>query len=73
MAFLSGPRQVGMTEVARALADVYLNFDNLDDRRVILKGPAALAGRAELERPRERTPVLALDGIHKFQKWKLLL
>lgn len=73
MAFLSGPRQVGKTEVARALADVYLNFDNLDDRRVILKGPAALAGRAELERPRERTPVLALDEIHKFQKWKSLL
>ncbi|MFM8982107.1 MAG: ATP-binding protein, partial [Spartobacteria bacterium] len=73
MAFLSGPRQVGKTEVARALADVYLNFDNLDDRRVILKGPAALAGRAELDRPRERTPVLALDEIHKFQKWKSLL
>ena len=73
MAFLSGPRQVGKTEVVRALADVYLNFDNLDDRRVILKGPAALAGRAELERPRERTPVLALEEIHKFQKWKALL
>ena len=73
MAFLSGPRQVGKTEVARALADVYLNFDNLDDRRVVLKGPAALAERAELERARRKPPVLALDEIHKFQKWKALL
>ena len=73
MAFLSGPRQVGKTEVVRAMADVYLNFDNLDDRRVILKGPAALAERAELERPRQRPPGLALDEIHKFQKWKTLL
>lgn len=40
---------------------------------MILKGPAALAERAELERPRQRTPVLALDEIHKFQKWKALL
>ena len=73
MAFLSGPRQVGKTEVARTLANVFLNFDNIDDRRVILKGPAALAERADLERPRQRTPVLALDEIHKFQKWKAFL
>jgi len=73
MAFLCGPRQVGKTEVARGLAGIYLNFDHFDDRRVILKGPAALAERAELERPRQRTPVLALDEIHKFQKWKALL
>ena len=73
MAFLSGPRQVGKTEVARTLANVFLNFDNIDDRRVILKGPAALAERADLERPRQWTPVLALDEIHKFQKWKAFL
>ena len=73
MAFLSGPRQVGKTEVARTLANVFLNFDNIDDRRVILKGPAALAERADLKRPRQRTPVLALDEIHKFQKWKAFL
>ena len=73
MAFLSGPRQVGKTEVALALADVYLNFDNFNDRRVILKGPAALAERAELERARQKPPVLALEEIHKFQKWKVLL
>ena len=73
MAFLAGPRQVGKTEAARRLADVYLNFDNLDDRAVILKGPSALALRAELDRPRQRLPILALDEIHKFQKWKTLL
>jgi predicted AAA+ superfamily ATPase len=73
MAFLAGPRQVGKTEVARGLADVYLNFDNLNDRAVILKGPSALAGRAELDRPRAKPPILALDEIHKFQRWKSFL
>lgn len=73
MAFLSGPRQVGKTEVARRLADVYLNFDDLGDRAVILRGAAAVAARAELERPRGRMPIVALDEIHKFQKWKAFL
>jgi predicted AAA+ superfamily ATPase len=73
MAFLSGPRQVGKTEVARRLADVYLNFDDLGDRAVILRGAAAVAARAELERPRGRIPIVALDEIHKFQKWKAFL
>jgi predicted AAA+ superfamily ATPase len=73
MAFLSGPRQVGKTEVARRLADVYLNFDDLGDRAVILRGAAAVAARAELERPRGRMPIVALDEIHKFQRWKAFL
>jgi predicted AAA+ superfamily ATPase len=73
MAFLSGPRQVGKTEVARRLADVYLNFDDLGDQAVILRGAAAVAARAELERPRGRMPIVALDEIHKFQKWKAFL
>ena len=42
MAFLAGPRQVGKTALARQMAEVYLNFDNLDDRAVILRGPAAV-------------------------------
>ena len=73
MAFLAGPRQVGKTAVARQMADVYLNFDNLDDRAVILRGPAAVAGRAELERPQAIPRLLAFDEIHKFLKWKSFL
>lgn len=73
MAFLAGPRQVGKTAVARQLADVYLNFDNLDDRAVILRGPAAVAESAELERPLAVPRLLAFDEIHKFLKWKSFL
>lgn len=73
MAFLAGPRQVGKTALTRQMADVYLNFDNLDDRAVILRGPAAVAGRAELERPQAVARLLAFDEIHKFLRWKSFL
>lgn len=73
MAFLAGPRQVGKTALARQLADIYLNFDSLDDRAVILRGPAAVAGRAELERPLAVPRLIAFDEIHKFLKWKSFL
>ena len=43
MALISGPRQVGKTTVCRALGDAYFNWDNTDDRRLLLRGPAALA------------------------------
>jgi predicted AAA+ superfamily ATPase len=73
MALLAGPRQVGKTALARQMADLYLNYDNLDDRRAILRGPAALAAKAELDRPRTHLPLIAMDEIHKFLKWKSFL
>ena len=42
MAFVSGPRQVGKTTTCRGHADNYCNWDNLDDRELILAGPASL-------------------------------
>jgi hypothetical protein len=42
MAFISGPRQVGKTTTCRNHADVYINWDNIDDRETILAGPAKL-------------------------------
>ena len=61
------------TALARQMADLYLNYDNLDDRRAILRGPAALAAKAELDRPRTQLPLIAMDEIHKFLKWKSFL
>ena len=43
MAFVSGPRQVGKTWVCRSLGEAYFNWDNSDDRRTLLRGPAVLA------------------------------
>jgi len=73
MAFVSGPRQVGKTTVCRSMGDVYLNWDNADDRVEMLKGPSAMAKRLQLDRVRSRLPVAVLDELHKYSKWKNLL
>jgi len=73
MALVSGPRQVGKTTVCRALGDFYLNWDNTDDRQPLLRGPAALAERLGLDRLRPTPPVVVIDELHKFSKWKQLL
>ena len=73
MALVSGPRQVGKTTVCRLLSDHYLNWDNSDDRRRILRGPAALAEALQLDRLWEKLPVAVLGELHKYGKWKALL
>lgn len=64
MVFVAGPRQVGKTTLARALlrdSEGYLNWDIRPHREMILRGewPAV--------------PLLVLDEIHKFRKWRNLL
>jgi len=73
MAFVSGPRQVGKTTTCRGVGTSYLNWDSVDDRRFILKGPAAVAERVGLEHLREQLPVLVFDELHKDRKWKNFL
>lgn len=64
MVFLVGPRQVGKTYLAKNIANdfnksVYLNYDNFNDRQIILKE----------EWPQD-TNLLILDEIHKMKNWK---
>ena len=73
MAFVCGPRQVGKTTACRAIGDVYLNWDNADDRRQLLRGPAALAETLQLNQLRAKPRVAVLDELHKHAKWKTLL
>jgi len=73
MALVSGPRQVGKTTACRAVADAYLNWDNADDRRLLLSGPTKLAEKLQLERLRAQPTVAVLDELHKHAKWKALL
>src|SRR5207237_8792923 len=37
IALVSGPRQVGKTTTCRSISDAYLNWDNADDRRKLLR------------------------------------
>lgn len=73
MAFVTGPRQVGKTTTCRSRADHYLNWDNVDDRALILAGTAGLVERFGLNRLDERTPVALFDELHKYRKWKPFL
>lgn len=61
MVFLSGPRQVGKTTLAKKIVPLsaYLNWDIPEHREQILKGIY----------PSEE-PIWALDEIHKFSKWR---
>ncbi len=68
MVFLGGPRQVGKTtfslnflEPPQITNEAYLNWDNVGDQKAIKNG----------ELP--ASPILILDEIHKFRKWRNLI
>lgn len=78
MAFLMGPRQVGKTTLALALAKhkqshFYFNWDNTAERRLFIEGPEAIAQKAHLYQLSEVLPLLIFDEIHKYGKWKIFL
>jgi hypothetical protein len=67
MVFLSGPRQVGKTTLAKAIMADYanaqfLNWDVPDDRRIL---------RGQSWSPRAR--LVVLDEVHKMRQWKAYL
>jgi predicted AAA+ superfamily ATPase len=74
MVFLSGPRQVGKTTLARELLrrhgrGVYFNWDLITDRRRLAKDPYFFE-----KEPRDRASLLLVfDEIHKYARWKSYL
>ncbi len=67
MVFVSGPRQVGKTTLARSLADrwpdlYYLNFDHPDHKQTFI--------RREWDR---KAALVVFDEVHKWPRWKTLL
>ncbi len=66
MVFISGPRQVGKTTLAKYIGENsftgkygYLNWDNRQDRKVILSGSFAADKK-----------LFIFDEIHKYKNWK---
>ena len=73
MIMLSGPRQVGKTTVAKAMADLYLNWDRRGDRSLLLKGEDEVAKAAGLDVRRVMRPLVVFDEIHHYPKWRPFL
>lgn len=70
MAFVTGPRQVGKTTTCHLKDSHYLSWDILEDRQVILKGPAAVAERSGVLRASASPTILIFDELHKHPFWK---
>ncbi len=75
MLFISGPRQVGKTTIARQLGEAfssggYFNWDNQTHRTAILGGPGAVAGQLGLDRLLAGQPLCAFDELHKYRGWR---
>lgn len=78
MCFLMGPRQVGKTTTSRQIAglrarSLYLNWDNFDHQKQITAGPGRLAEELRLNVLAEDRPLLILDEIHKYPRWRSLV
>ena len=73
MVFVSGPRQVGKTTTCRNHATNYANWDNVDDRELILAGPGKLAERFQLNSLTKNIPTVLFDELHKYPRWKQFL
>jgi len=75
IAFVVGPRQVGKTTLAQSLlakrksADLYRSWDDLGWRREFVTDPY---GFLDAYRPKAggQRPLVVLDEIHKYPRWK---
>jgi len=64
MCFLTGPRQVGKTYLARTLKASYFNLDTIEVKKAMLTDPYFFRGVETL---------VIFDKIHKRRDWKRLL
>jgi predicted AAA+ superfamily ATPase len=70
---VGGPRQVGKTAACSALSPKFLDWNNVADRLVILRGPEAIIKHLGLERSREREATVVIDNLHGHHNWRGLL
>jgi predicted AAA+ superfamily ATPase len=72
MVFMAGPRQAGKTTLARQIAadcsnPVYFNYDIPEDQRRLIASPNFYEN---LNRRDDSPPLVVLDEIHKYARWK---
>ncbi|MBL7198373.1 MAG: ATP-binding protein [Candidatus Omnitrophica bacterium] len=72
MIFLSGPRQVGKTTLAKFIAGsysnkYYFNWDIISNKKLLIKDPAFFQ---HINRVDSTKPIVILDEIHKYRQWK---
>ena len=72
MIFLSGPRQVGKTTLAKFIArsysnKYYFNWDIISNKKILIKDPAFFQ---HINRVDSTKPIVILDEIHKYKQWK---
>lgn len=75
MAFLIGPRQVGKTTISKHIRSqfkesIYLNFDSLEDRKLIMSGQNFIEKILPTTVLRSEKPLVIFDEIHKHPDWK---
>ena len=75
MVFIEGPRQAGKTTLAKQLiseykVNRYFNWDNIEDRRLILSGPSFIEKVGILDIGTNSKPLIVFDEIHKLRDWK---
>jgi predicted AAA+ superfamily ATPase len=70
MAFVAGPRQTGKTTLSKLVSNKYINWDNQQDRRMIIQGADAVAEYLDLNSLQEDGTVTVFDELHKYSKWK---
>ena len=70
---VGGPRQVGKTVACARLSPNYLDWNDVADRIVLVRGPEAILKHLGLERAREREATVVIDNLHGHRNWKGLL
>lgn len=75
MAFLSGPRQVGKTTLAKEFLkttekNLYLNWDSIKHRKIMLSGYESVVDPLLLDTLSADKPLILFDEIHKYKSWK---
>ena len=72
MIFLSGPRQVGKTTLAKAIAQkfvnaTYFNWDIISNKKLLIENPAFFEN---INRKDASMPLVIFDELHKYKHWK---